>query len=124
MARNRVTPTNATASGFHLRTLRRSVRSPATYSDGLSVSIPGVGRGIRFVIPKPHSGSRPSSSARIGSSTSFALSADPSLYPPEATYIRDVEPGEVVSDGGGPDAGVDADKQDAHRRTDPILERR
>jgi len=49
--RKSVTPTNATIGGFHRRTFSFSVSSPATYSAGLSVSIPGVGRATRFVIP-------------------------------------------------------------------------
>ena len=60
-ARNSVTPTNATTSGFRRRIFRRSARSPAAYSSGRSVSMPGVGRGTRLVIPNPHSGSRRSS---------------------------------------------------------------
>jgi hypothetical protein len=56
-----VTPTKATTSGFHRRIFRRSVFAPTTYSSGRSVSMPGVARGTRLVIPKPHSGSRPSS---------------------------------------------------------------
>ena len=37
----------------------------------LDVSMPGVARGIRFVIPRPHSGSRTSLSVPIGSGTSL-----------------------------------------------------
>ena len=60
--RNRVTPTKATTSGLTRRIFLRRTFAPATYSSGRSVSMPGVGRGIRFVIPNPHSGSRSSSS--------------------------------------------------------------
>ena len=37
--------------GFERRTLRRSAERPAWYSAGRSVSMPGVGRGTRFVTP-------------------------------------------------------------------------
>src|SRR5205807_126774 len=50
-ARYNVTPTNATIAGFQRLTRHRSVRWPITYSLDRSVSMPGVARGIRFVMP-------------------------------------------------------------------------
>ena len=68
-ARYTVTPTNATTSGFHRRTFRRSTRSPASYSSGRRESMPGVARGMTLVIPSPQSGKRSSSWLRSGSGT-------------------------------------------------------
>jgi hypothetical protein len=68
-ARYIVTPTNATISGRKRSIFFSRIAHPSWYSIGFSVSIPGVGRATRFVIPMPHSGSRTSSSWVIGSGT-------------------------------------------------------
>ena len=68
-ARYMVTPTNATISGRKRSIFFSRIFQPSWYSIGVRVSIPGVGRATRLVIPIPHSGSRTSSSWVIGSGT-------------------------------------------------------
>ena len=67
MARHSVTPTSATTAGRKCAIFRSRIFHPATYSAGLSTSIPGEGRATRFVIPNPSSGKRTSSSCVKGS---------------------------------------------------------
>src|SRR5262249_31644390 len=50
-------PTRATARGRYRATLRASVRAPASSSEGASSEAEREGRGQRFVMPRPWSGS-------------------------------------------------------------------
>jgi hypothetical protein len=59
----------ATISGRNRSIFLSRIFQPSWYSTGLKVSMPGVGRATRFVIPMPHSGSLTSSSCVIGSGT-------------------------------------------------------
>ena len=68
-ARYIVTPTNATTAGRKRSIFFSRIFHPSRYSSGLNVSIPGVGRATRLVIPIPHSGSRTSSTCVTGSGT-------------------------------------------------------
>jgi hypothetical protein len=68
-ARYIVTPTKATIAGRKRSIFFSRICQPSRYSSGLNVSMPGVGRAIRFVIPIPHAGRRTSSSCVTGSGT-------------------------------------------------------
>jgi hypothetical protein len=68
-ARYIVTPTKATTSGRYRSIFFSRIFQPSWYSAGVSVSIPGVGRATRLVIPIPHSGSLTSSSCVTGCGT-------------------------------------------------------
>ena len=66
-ARYIITPTKATTSGRTRAILASRIFHPSRYSAGRRSSIPGLGRAIRFVMPRPHSGSRTSPSGVMGS---------------------------------------------------------
>jgi len=71
-ARYIVTPTNATMSGRKRSIFRSRILHPSRYSTGFRSSMPGLGRAIRLVTPRPHSGRRTSPSWVIGSGTTPA----------------------------------------------------
>ena len=81
-----------------------------------SVSMPGVARGTRLVMPYPHSGSRSSSSARIG------FGHQPRFVQQLPEPVR--MPREVMADRRRPHARIDADKQHARRRPDAVAKHR
>ena len=107
------TPTNATISGLNRRTFAaQHARCLPEHSSRLSVSMPGVSRATRLVMPKPHSG-KPVVCAPVdwlGHELRFKQQL------PEPVGVA----GEVMAGFRGADARIDADKQHAHARLNAV----
>ena len=113
-ARQTVTPTTATIAGRCWRILASRISAPASNSAGARSSMPGVARGTMFVMPYPHSGSRPSSSIR--DRLRHQTRVEEQL--PEA--IR--EAGKMVSRQRRADSWIDPDEEDLDAGLDAVLQ--